>query len=45
MIKRALALITVPLLVLAPTDRSQSAGLRVAVSFPKDRSAAPLDGR
>jgi hypothetical protein len=45
MIKRTLALITIPLLALAPSDRRQAPGLRVAVTFPKERSAAALDGR
>lgn len=45
MIKRTLALITVPLLALAPSSSQQSPGLRVSVSFPADKSATPLDGR
>jgi hypothetical protein len=45
MIKRTLALITVPLLALIPSAGRQAPGLRVAVSFPADKSPAPLDGR
>lgn len=45
MMKRTLALITVPLLALIPSGSRQAPGLRVSVSLPTDRSAAPLDGR
>lgn len=45
MLKRTLALITVPLLALTPSASRQTPGLRVSVSFPMDKSAAPLDGR
>jgi hypothetical protein len=45
MIKRTFALVTMPLLALVASSGRPTPGLRVAVSFPREQSPAPLDGR
>jgi hypothetical protein len=45
MIRRTLTLATLPLLLIASPAGQGTPGLRVAVSFPAERSHAPLDGR